>query len=49
MNPLILQTVGQIVPLLFFKKDGFGIQLSKKGDMSLNNKTKYSPYISSLI
>ena len=26
MNPLILPDMGKIVPLLFFKKNGFGIK-----------------------
>ena len=26
MNPLILPAMGEIVPLLFFSKDGFGIE-----------------------
>ena len=26
INPLILPAIGQIVPLLFFSKDGFGIK-----------------------
>ena len=38
MNPLILPAMSQIVPLVFFWKDGYSIKQPKKVDMSLNNK-----------
>ena len=38
MNPLIPQAMGQIVALLVFYKDGFGIKYPTKADMTLNKK-----------
>ena len=40
MNPLILSSMCQIVPLLFFYKDGVGIKLPQKVDMPLKKETK---------
>ena len=38
INPLIFLAKGQIVSLLFFYKDGFGIKQPINVDMSLDNK-----------
>ena len=40
MNPLILPAMGEIVPLLFFLENGFGIKLPTKVDVPLNKETK---------
>ena len=39
MNAQLLQAMGQIVPLLVFLENGFGIKYTKKVDMTTNNKT----------
>ena len=39
MNPPIPPTMGLIVSLQFFYKDGFGIKLSKKVDIPLDKET----------
>ena len=46
MNHFILVAMGQIVPLLSFKKDGFGIKSLQKVDMPLKNQTK--PFLNEL-
>ena len=38
MNPHIFPFMGYIVQLLFFYKNGFGIEYSMKDDMPLNNE-----------
>ena len=40
MNPLILSAMGQIVSLMFFLENGFGIKQPSKVDMPLNKETK---------
>ena len=40
MNPLIPPVMSQIVSMLFFNMDGFGIKYPMKIDMPLNKETK---------
>ena len=40
MNLLILQAIGQIIPLLFFSKDGIGIKWPTKVDMPLKQRNQ---------
>ena len=40
MKPLILPSMGWIIPLLFFYENGFGIKYPTKVDMPLNKETK---------
>ena len=42
VNPFILSTMGQIVSLLFFKKDGFGIKFIQDMPLKQRNQTKPS-------
>ena len=40
MNHVIPPSIGLIVPLLFFYKDGFGIESPSKIDMALNKRNR---------
>ena len=40
INPLILPSMGYVVPLLFFPEKRFGIKLPAKVDMPLNKETE---------
>ena len=40
MNPLVQPAMGQIISLLFFYKDSFGIKEPTKVDMPLNKEIK---------
>ena len=42
MNPLVLPARSEIVPLLFFLNDGFGIKVPTRVDMPLNKDSQYT-------